>query len=249
MGTGPHLAMRQIVLDTETTGLEIEQGHRVIEIACIETINRTATGRTLHRYVNPGIEIDSKALEVHGITNEFLELKPPFSEIADELIEFVRGADLIIHNAEFDVGFLNNELAIADKGYDPIEKLCSEIIDTLRIAQDLRPGRRNNLDALATEYGVDLSDRSKHGALVDAEILLRIYKAMTGGQTAMEFEESQSQAGVPGSQRGSRESFAGIELPVLRASDEELKAHEQWLDYLDSQCGGKSVWRQIEAKS
>ena len=239
-------AMRQIVLDTETTGLEVELGHRIIEVAAIEMDNRVPTDRRFHHFVNPGREVENKALEVHGITNEFLESKPPFSAVAREFVDFIRGADLIIHNAEFDVGFLNHELKVAGEYSEPVEQLCNEIIDTIRIARELRPGRRNSLDALATEYGIDLSVRSKHGALVDAEILMKVYKAMTGGQTSMNFGDGDGH--LPLSAKGIDHSvrFDGANLPVLRANDEELKLHEQWLDHLDSRCEGGSVWRRAQ---
>ena len=238
--------MRQIVLDTETTGLEVELGHRIIEVAAIEMDNRMPTGKVFHHYVNPSREIDNKALEVHGITNEFLENKPPFSAVAKEFVDFIRGADLIIHNAEFDVGFLNKEIEETGENFETVEQLCNEIVDTILIARELRPVRRNTLDALATEYGVDLSGRTKHGALVDAEILMNVYKAMTGGQTSMSFEDEDRHS--PLTDRGTDTSaqYEGANLPVLRASDEELKLHEQWLDYLDSQCDGGSVWRRMQ---
>ncbi len=241
--------MRQIVLDTETTGLDVHEGHRVIEIAGIEIDNRVPTGKTFHQFINPCRPIDDKALEVHGITNDFLENKPQFAEIAHEFVNFIRGADLIIHNAEFDVGFLNAELKKAGNELGSIETLCNEIIDTIRVAIELRPGRRNNLDALATDYGIDLSERTKHSALVDAQILLSVYKAMTGGQTSMQFSQGEISMTRQTDSSKVDEEYAGAELPVKRANDEELALHEQWLDYLDSQCEQGSVWRRLQQAS
>ncbi len=174
--------MRQIVLDTETTGLEVSQGHRIIEIGCVELVNRKLTGNHYHQYINPQRDIDQGAIEVHGITNEYLADKPLFERVAAEFVEFVAGAELIIHNAPFDLGFLNSELQRLDSGYSP-RKGSSQVIDTLVMARAKHPGQRNNLDALCQRYGVDNSQRDLHGALLDAEILADVYLAITGGQT------------------------------------------------------------------
>ncbi len=174
--------MRQIVLDTETTGLEPSQGHRIIEIGCVEMVNRRLTGRHYHQYLQPDREIDAGAAEVHGITGEFLRDKPRFADVVEELIDFVRGAELVIHNAPFDLGFLRHEFGLLGRSWD--EAACS-VIDTLALARGRHPGQKNNLDALCRRYGVDNSDRSLHGALLDAEILADVYLAMTGGQGAL----------------------------------------------------------------
>lgn len=234
--------MRQIVLDTETTGLEASQGHRLIEIGCVELFNRKLTGRHYHQYINPNREIDAGAIEVHGITNAMLEDKPLFPAIAAELIEFIRGAELIIHNAPFDLGFLNNELNLL--GHPArIESFCT-IIDTLVMARQRHPGQKNNLDALCNRYGVDNSQRELHGALLDAEILADVYLAMTGGQTALALateEQGDSRTGAPAAIR--RLAASRQPLPVVRATTAELEAHERRLAEIDKKSGGKTLWR------
>ncbi len=240
--------MRQIVLDTETTGLDVDEGHRIVEVAGIELFHRVETGKEFHQFVNPGREIEDEALHVHGITAEFLESKQPFSAIAEEFLDFIKGADLIIHNASFDVTHLNNELKIAFGELVLVENHCNSIIDTLQLARSLRPGRRASLDALATNYGVDLSVREKHGAMIDARILLTVWKEMTGGQTAMNFGEG----GIAGLDTDTEESFArfdGMQLPVLHATPEELKLHENWLEYLDEQSEDGCLWLKLEQTS
>ena len=236
--------MRQIVLDTETTGLEPEQGHRIIEIGCVEVIKRRKTGRTFHRYIRPDREVDRGALQVHGITNEFLEQQPRFAEIADEFIEFISGAELIIHNAAFDVAFLNaelNRLPVRRKVAD----LCG-VLDTLPMARKMHPGQRNSLDALCKRYGVDNSHRELHGALLDAQILLDVYLAMTGGQTALILDEvTEVQASVVVEEEIMVRPVG--ELLIIRASDEELAAHERLLNAVDKASGKKTLWRALDA--
>lgn len=235
--------MRQIVLDTETTGLEHTQGHRLIEIGCVELINRRLTGRHFHRYINPEREIDAGAIEVHGITNEMLADKPRFAQIVDEMLDFVRDAELIIHNAPFDIGFLNCELALLGRS-ERIEQLCG-VVDTLVLARQRHPGQKNNLDALCNRYGVDNSQRELHGALLDAEILADVYLAMTGGQTALALASSEMEgAGAVMRQVEIRRStVAATALKVVRASAEEVAAHMLQLERIDKASSGKTVFK------
>lgn len=237
--------MRQVVLDTETTGLETAQGHRIIEIGGVELVNRRYTGRQLHKYVNPEREIDDGAFEVHGISSEFLADKPRFAEIADEVIEFLRGAELIIHNAPFDVAFLDHELARLPGRRGRIADICT-ITDSLALARHKHPGQKNSLDALCRRYQVDNSARTLHGALLDAEILADVFLLMTGGQTAL-FAGEGEDANRPG------ESDTDLQidsdrppLKVIAASVEEASAHEGWLDVLDGKSAQGSVWRRLE---
>lgn len=237
--------MRQIVLDTETTGLEHSQGHRLIEIGCVELINRRLTGRHFHKYINPQREIDAGAIEVHGITNEMLADKPLFAHIVDEFIEFVADAELIIHNAAFDIGFINSEFNRLERGLAPLDRIC-RVTDTLLMARQRHPGQKNNLDALCGRYGVDNSQRDLHGALLDAEILADVYLAMTGGQTALALAGAEAEAGTQAS--GAAEVIRRLEatrppLRVVRASAAELEAHEQRLQEIDKASGGKTLWR------
>ena len=232
--------MRQVVLDTETTGLEPEAGHRIIEIGCVEVIGRRPSGRQLHRYLCPDREIDSGALQVHGITAEFLRDQPRFADIADELLAFVDGAELIIHNAPFDVAFLDAELARMQGETRRIADFC-QVLDTLLLARKLHPGQRNSLDALCKRYSVDSSQRDLHGALLDARLLLEVYLAMTGGQEALRLDESpRSDAGARRARRAQRPKGT---LLVLRAAPEELAAHERLLQTLDRTSGGRTIWR------
>lgn len=236
------MSLRQIVLDTETTGLDPAQGHRIIEIGCVELLNRRLTGRHFHEYLQPDREIDPGAVEVHGITNQFLADKPRFADVAAAFLDFVRGAELIIHNAPFDVGFLNHELAaLRDRGR--IADYCA-VLDTLELARRLHPGQRNTLDALCRRYGIDNSQRTLHGALLDAEILADVYLAMTGGQVALFLEAGeQRSAGEAGP--GTVERITGDRpaLRVVRASAAELAAHERYLETLDKSSGGNCVWK------
>lgn len=236
--------MRQIVLDTETTGLETSQGHRLIEIGCVELVGRRLTGRHFHQYVNPEREIDSGAMEVHGITNAMVADKPLFAHVVNELLDFIRGAELIIHNAPFDLGFLNYELQLLNRSDERIEALCS-VVDTLVMARQRHPGQKNNLDALCQRYGVDNSQRELHGALLDAEILADVYLAMTGGQTALALQgdESENQSSGPTESSVRRLHLAAGALKVVRADAAELALHEQRLAEIDKVSSGKTLWR------
>lgn len=218
--------MRQIFLDTETTGLYPDQGHRIIEIAAVEIFNRRPTQRHFHVYINPEREIDAGAQEVHGISLEFLQDKPLFSQVAEEFIDFVKGAELIIHNAPFDVGFLNMELSRL--GMERLEHSVSTIVDTLKMAKEARPGQRNNLDALCRHFGIDNSKRTLHGALLDAELLAEVYIAMTRGQESLLMELSGAESQV--SQAALNVDYTALKL--LIADQEELVAHHQYIDSL-----------------
>ena len=233
--------MRQVVLDTETTGLEPEQGHRIIEIGGVELVNRRLTERRLHYYLQPDREIDDGALEVHGITREFLQDKPRFAEVHADILSFVSGAEVIIHNAPFDVAFLDSELARAGDPDPKLESHC-RILDSLALARQLHPGQRNGLDALCKRYGIDNSARQLHGALLDAEILADVYLAMTGGQAVLALGGAGGEAAAAASLRGEpRERRAGT-IPVVRASREELEAHARQLACIDEQSGGQCLW-------
>jgi len=238
--------MRQIILDTETTGLEPELGHRIIEIGCIEVVNRRRTGRVFHRYLCPDREIDAGALQVHGITAEFLRGQPRFGDIAAELLEFVQGAELIIHNAPFDLAFLDAELAQLPEPRGRVNDHC-QVLDTLVLARQMHPGQRNGLDALCKRYSVDNSQRDLHGALLDAELLLDVYLAMTGGQGALTLGEDEATITTRKAARRAKRPRGA--LLVLRASDEELAAHEQRLLALDKTSSGKTAWRCFDQAS
>lgn len=234
--------MRQIVLDTETTGLEPELGHRIIEIGCVELVNRRFTGRTFHQYLQPDRDIDEAALEVHGITREFLADKPRFADIAEEFLAFVRDAELVIHNAPFDVGFLNHELGRLPEP-EKLERYCN-ILDTLDLARRLHPGQKNSLDALCKRYEIDNSQRTLHGALLDAEILADVYLAMTGGQTALSLG---AEAAIDGRTGGGIRPVAreGLALPVIRADAKERAAHARFREVIARQSGA-SLWDRLE---
>lgn len=238
--------MRQIVVDTETTGLEFSQGHRVIEIGCVEMINRRLSGNTFHHYLNPQREIDEAAVEIHGITVEMLKDKPSFADLAAELLEFIKGAELIIHNAPFDVGFLNNEFVLAGLGEDMIEAHCA-VVDTLAMASHKHPGQRNSLDALCKRYSVDNTQRTLHGALLDAEILADVYLAMTGGQVTLLSELADLPDYAQHQAVGPADTIEGIVTPVLRAAGEELEQHEKWLQLLDEKSTDGVIWRQLKS--
>jgi DNA polymerase-3 subunit epsilon len=227
--------MRQIVLDTETTGLDHRLGDRVIEIGCVELVGRRLTRRHFHQYLNPEREIDAGAQAVHGLTNEFLADKPKFAEVAAEFIEFVRGAELVIHNAAFDVGFLNNELSLM--GGEPLDQICSGVVDSLRLAREIRPGRKNSLDALCNEYGIDNSGRQLHGALLDAELLAEVYLAMTRGQESLVMELEAPATSVTAPVLGERPV-----LRVVHATEEEAAAHERVLQEIAKESKGKCLW-------
>ncbi len=233
--------MRQIVLDTETTGLEVTLGHRIIEIAAVEIVNRRLTRRSFHRYVNPGRDVDPGAQEVHGLSREFLQDKPAFGDVAEEFLEFVRGAELIIHNAAFDVGFLDFELSLLDRGR--VAQHCKPVTDTLRMARELHPGKRNSLDALCERYEIDNSRRTLHGALLDAELLAEVYLAMTRGQDALIIDLAPSRA----SSASASIDLSTLELLVSAASELELAAHAKQLEDIDKVSKGKCVWKQLDA--
>lgn len=234
--------MRQVFLDTETTGLSAEQGDRIIEVACIEYDNRRDTGRRLHHYVNPGRSSHPDAVRVHGITDEFLADKPPFATIAQELLDFVRGADVVIHNASFDVGFLNAELARLKMG--SFGGHAASITDSLLMARELFPGKANSLDALCRRLEVDNSKRDLHGALIDADLLAQVYLNMTRGQESLVVEAEEETLGTVASLAIDLSMF---ELPVVEASEEERAAHTLVLEQLDAASKGKTSWRLLES--
>jgi DNA polymerase III subunit epsilon len=231
--------MRQIVLDTETTGLEVGMGHRVIEIAAVEILNRRMTGRHFHRYLNPQRDIEAGALQVHGISLDFLQDKPCFVDIAAELLEFIRDAELIIHNAAFDVAFLDTELALAQ--LERIATHCPAITDTLRMARDLHPGKRNSLDALCERYAVDHSARTRHGALLDAELLAEVYLCMTRGQELLLMDIGFASPAATEEQFGEGQ----YEPIVISATEEELSLHARQLDDIDASSRGACVWKRF----
>jgi DNA polymerase-3 subunit epsilon len=232
--------MRKVILDTETTGLDFRTGDRVIEIGCVELRGRQLTGQRFHAYLNPEREIDPGAIAIHGLTNEFLADKPKFAEVAADFIEFVRGAELVIHNAAFDVGFLNNELGLLK--LENIDQLCSDVIDTLRMAREMRPGKKNNLNALCVEFGVDNSGRQLHGALLDAELLAEVYLGMTRGQNSLEIEFDSP--AVDYTAGGTRQR---PQLVVLRASSDELAEHARVLREIAKESKGRCLWRDLES--
>jgi DNA polymerase-3 subunit epsilon len=237
--------MRQIILDTETTGLEPELGHRIIEIGCVEVLHRRVTGRTFHRYVNPEREIEQGAEAVHGISRIELEGKPRFAEIAQELLAFISGAELVIHNAAFDVAFLDHELSRLTAGgtaAQTVGALCT-VLDTLALARELHPGQRNNLDALCKRYGVDNSRREMHGALLDAQILADVYLAMTGGQAALALGDAPIVRGSDGARLVRALVRPLVPLRVVVASEEELQAHEVMLGIIAKASGGRCLWQ------
>jgi DNA polymerase-3 subunit epsilon len=235
------MARRQIVLDTETTGIDPKQGHRIIEIGCVELVNRRLTGNNFHVYINPQRSIEEEAIDVHGITNEFLRDKPLYRDIAQEFFDYIKGAELVIHNAPFDVGHMDNEFALLNQGYPNTHDYC-QVLDTLKMARDLHPGQKNNLDALCRRYDIDNAKRTLHGALLDSEILADVYLAMTGGQTKLNLNQNKDD--------GSEQQTGGIRrlssdrapLVVLRANDAEQSEHEARLDLVNKE-GGHCLWR------
>jgi DNA polymerase-3 subunit epsilon len=234
--------MRQIFLDTETTGLSAEGGDRVIEIGCVELFNRKLTGNNLHFYLNPERDSHEDALKVHGISNEFLRDKPKFAQVAQEVIDYVRDAEIIIHNAAFDIGFLNKELERV--GQAPFSRHVSSVIDTLVMAKQMYPGKRNSLDALCDRLGVDNSGRTLHGALLDAELLADVYINLTRGQEALLMEVGDEQ---PHHHTDVAIDLSNYKLTVLLANDHELLAHEDLMKQLDKASGGQTVWRNLQA--
>jgi DNA polymerase III subunit epsilon len=233
--------MRQVVLDTETTGLEVQQQHRVIEIGCVELFNRRLTGRTYHQYLNPQRDIDEGAQQVHGLTREKLAKEPTFAQVHPQFLEFIGGAELIIHNAPFDVAFLNAEFARIEIAHK-VNDLC-RVLDSLALARQMHPGQRNNLDALCKRYSVDNSRRDYHGALLDARILAEVYLAMTGGQANLTLSAESDTARSRARQAAPARTGDGPRVVVIRPSEHELAAHEHVLALLDKASGGRTVWR------
>lgn len=237
---------RQIVLDTETTGMNKlgvhYEGHNIIEIGAVEVINRRLTGRNFHVYIKPDRLVDPEAFEIHGISDEFLQDRPVFADIADEFIEFIRGAELVIHNAPFDIGFMDYEFRKLNKSIPPTSEFCT-ITDSLVLARKIFPGKRNNLDALCDRYLIDNSKRTLHGALLDAEILSDVYLAMTGGQTSLSFSMDSESSNLNEASEVSRIVRPTSGLTILYASDEEVIAHEARLDLVDKKGGKPCLWR------
>lgn len=235
--------MRQIILDTETTGLEPTRGHRIIEIGCVELINRRLTGNHYHVYINPRREVDDGAIEVHGITNEFLADKPYFEDIVDDFIQYVKGAELVIHNAPFDVGFLNHEFGLLTEPPGKVEDFCS-VLDTLVLARQMHPGQKNSLDALCKRYFIDNSQRDLHGALLDSEILADVYLAMTGGQTDLTLTQRQDYLTAKKDEDGIRRLPENRQpFKVLQADQSELEEHAAYLKKMQETCGDKLIWQ------
>lgn len=238
--------LRQIVLDTETTGLEPKEGHRIIEIGCVELLNRRITRKNFHVYINPEREVDAEAVNVHGLSNEFLADKPVFADIARDFLNFIKGAELVIHNAAFDIGFINHEFRLLGPEFGQVSDHCT-VLDTLLLARQMHPGQKNSLDALCRRYEIDNSHRELHGALLDAEILADVYLIMTGGQVALSLGND-NRSGAARSDTGIRRLKAGREpLRVIRASEEELAAHHARLQAIDKSSGGNCVWLQQDA--
>jgi DNA polymerase-3 subunit epsilon len=237
--------MRQIFLDTETTGLNPESGDRIVEIGCIEMVNRRLTGENRHVYLNPERKGNEEAIKVHGLTDAFLADKPKFVEVADDLIEFLRGAEIIIHNAAFDVCFLNAELRRL--GRPPFHTVAAQVTDTLLMAREMFPGKANSLDALCRRLEVDNTHRTLHGALLDAGLLAEVYIRLTRGQDSLVIGHDDEQQGTPAQQAELARDLSHFDLPVLLASEEEISGHEVVLKELDKSSGGKTVWRTAES--
>ena len=233
---------RQVVLDTETTGLNPEEGHRIIEIGCVELINRRLTGQHFHVYLNPDRIIDEGAIEVHGISNEFLADKPRFENVVEDFIEYIGDSELIIHNAPFDIGFINHEFGLLSKNTGTV-KDYSKVMDTLAYARKKHPGQRNSLDALCKRYGIDNSHRDLHGALLDAEILADVFLLMTGGQSSLFAENEHEHAGLK-KQQVKKSAKDRPKLPIVTCTDEELQLHQQRMEAIDKASGG-SVWSKL----
>ncbi len=234
------MAKRQIILDTETTGINPQEGHRIVEIGCVEMFNRRLTGQNFHVYINPDRFMDQEVINIHGITNEFVADKPRFREIAREFFDYIQGAELVIHNAAFDIGFINHEFALLNPALPPVGSICT-VLDTLKMARDLHPGQKNNLDALCRRYDVNNSHRTFHGALLDAEILADVYLAMTGGQVSLNLASHQDNAEQQQQQQQQGLVRRGA-LRVIAASADELAAHEKRLDLVQKK-GGSCLWR------
>ena len=236
--------MKQIVLDTETTGLEPKQGHRIIEIGCVELINRRETKRNFHQYLNPEREIEDGAYNVHGLSNEFLSDKPRFADIAQDFIDFIKDSELIIHNAPFDVGFINSELKLMGKKWGQVEDYC-KVFDTLLLAREKHPGQKNNLDALCKRYDVDNSNRDLHGALLDAEILLDVYLGMTGGQTDLSLEQIEIKKSNE-NENGHETNKKITKEIIIEPTKTELSQHQLLLESIQEKSGGKCIWIENE---
>ena len=234
---------RQIVLDTETTGLSAEGGDRIIELGCVELLNRKLTGNNLHLYFNPGRDSHEDALKVHGISNEFLKDKPKYAEVVDDILQYLQGAEIIIHNAAFDVGFLNKELELV--GRPAFRTYVESVTDTLAMAKEMYPGKRNSLDALCDRLGVDNSGRTLHGALLDAELLADVYINLTRGQDALLIADDAQDRGD--GLKIAAIDLCGLNLPILRASEQEQVAHAELLAQIDKASGGKTIWRTVQA--
>lgn len=236
---------RQVVLDTETTGLEPALGHRIIEIGCVEVFGRRLTGNTFHYYLNPDRDSDDGALEVHGLTTEFLADKPRFADVVEDFLAFIKGAEVVIHNAPFDVGFINHELSLLSKPYGTLEQHCT-ILDTLVLARERHPGQKNSLDALCRRYGIDNTQRELHGALLDAEILTDVYLAMTGGQASLSLDSEPAGPGVAAA-TGRDLSAGRPPLRVVRATETELQAHARRMTAIDGESGGRCLWLKMDS--
>ena len=233
--------MRQIILDTETTGLEVSDGNRIIEIGCVELLNRQLTGNNLHLYINPERDSEEGALRVHGLTTEFLSDKPKFAQIVEDFLAYVQDAEVIIHNAAFDPRFLDHELQLL--GREPFRAHVTGVIDSLALAKEQFPGKRNSLDALCDRFGIDNSGRTLHGALLDAELLADVYISLTRGQESLMMETGQGDEGTGSGMV--QIDLSGIQLPVLRASAHELEAHAAMLQVIDKASGEKTIWKKI----
>jgi DNA polymerase-3 subunit epsilon len=231
--------MRLIVLDTETTGLSPENGDRILELGCVELMHRKLTGRNFHYYINPERESHEDALNVHGITNEFLQDKPKFAQIVDEFLDYIKGADVIIHNAPFDMGFLNKELELA--GHPPFKQHVGQVMDTLAMAKEIYPGKRNSLDALCERLGVSNAARTLHGALLDAELLADVYINLTRGQDGLLIDQDDMMDAT--GKLAIRRDYTQLQFPVIQPDAEDLKAHEEVLEQIDKASGGKTLWR------
>ena len=238
--------MRQIVLDTETTGLEPKEGHKIIEIGCVEVINRQVTENYFHQYLQPDRKIDEEAIQVHGITNEMLQDKPRFADVVQQFMDFIQGAELLIHNAPFDVGFINYELQLLNQGWQDVTHYCA-VTDTLKMARKRYPGQKNNLDALCKRLEIDNSKRELHGALLDSQILADVYLAMTGGQVSL--LGADEHGGNEEANVIRRVSIEAGQLPIVAATQEELGLHQQYLDRLDKAVGEACLWRNLETGS
>jgi DNA polymerase-3 subunit epsilon len=239
--------MRQIVLDTETTGLEPSQGHNVIEIGCVEMFKRRLTGNNYHQYIKPDRDSDEDAIRIHGITNEFLADKPKFSDITAQFLEYIRGAELIIHNAPFDVGFLNAELK-RNGCNEKVEDICS-IVDSLQLARRKHPGQKNNLDALCRRYGIDNSHRELHGALLDSEILADVYLMLTGGQTDLMLAEESEELSADGGIEIRKLQNVQTSLKVINANEQELAEHAEFVQLLEKKSGGPCLYSAASSES